>query len=342
MSRIKLLRVIAAGGIAMAIFVQASTIQAACETCINANPQIRTVGPASSTVYYRSNVVSAPVVSGPVNYQAYRPTSYRVYRPYQVFRPGTYQVNSANGVDTVVVRRRFRPFNGFFANLFSRRRTNQPAYSAYYGSTVADGSPCGQRVQRVTNYVPEKRYRLQFVNVPITTLKPISSFDAYSGCERVTMKPVTEYVRLLRYVPYTTYRPVYKYVVNTPVCSTPCSTPACSAPACSTSVCATTPGISTNAIAPIGPAMKAPTLPQNKATYGDQKVLKAVPDPNQANDAKKIRLKTMPRLEIPNNQTAQNSSGLRLAVYRTPVQAKQLPVAKVRIEEGGWILVRKK
>lgn len=94
---------------------------------------------------------------------------------------------------------------GFFDWLFHR---NQP-------QVVAVANPCDPCAQQTTvAYAARTSYRLGFVNVPVTTMRPVTACDPCSGTATTAMQPTTTYVRRLRFVPQTTYRPV---VVNRPV-----------------------------------------------------------------------------------------------------------------------------
>lgn len=97
-----------------------------------------------------------------------------------------------------------------FCNWFQKK---QDAAAAMYGGTVCN--PCGQ--QLTCNYVPQTCYRVQYVQVPVTTYRPVVSCDPCSGCQTVCMKPTTCMTQRAQYIPYTTYRLVYS--VSQPACA---------------------------------------------------------------------------------------------------------------------------
>lgn len=95
-----------------------------------------------------------------------------------------------------------------------------PTYGAapLYSAAPAVADPCAPpQVTQTVNYVPQTCYRTQYVNVPVTTYRPVSSRDPCTGCPVTCLRPATSYVRQAQLVPYTTYRRVL---------SNPCCTPA--------------------------------------------------------------------------------------------------------------------
>jgi len=90
-----------------------------------------------------------------------------------------------------------------FFGLFRRQQACTPACVAQ-----------PQCAPQVVNYVPQTCYRTQYVSVPVTTYRPVSSFDACTGCPVSCMKPVTTYVTQTRMVPYTTYNLQYSAPCN--------------------------------------------------------------------------------------------------------------------------------
>jgi hypothetical protein len=95
-----------------------------------------------------------------------------------------------------------------------------PAYSA-----AAPADPCcaPPQISQTVNYVPQTCYRTQYVNVPVTTYRPVVSRDPCTGCPVTCMRPATSYVQQARMVPYTSYR----MVVSNPCCgSAPAATTA--------------------------------------------------------------------------------------------------------------------
>lgn len=65
---------------------------------------------------------------------------------------------------------------------------------------------CDCQPPQVTNYVPQTCYRTQYVTVPVTTYRPVTSYDPCTGCPVTCMRPTTTYVQQARLVPYTTFR----------------------------------------------------------------------------------------------------------------------------------------
>lgn len=100
-----------------------------------------------------------------------------------------------------------------------------PTYGAapLYGA-AAPADPCcaPPQVSQTVNYVPQTCYRTQYVNVPVTTYRPVVGRDPCTGCPVTCMRPATTFVQQARMVPYTTYR----MVLTNPCCG---ATPAVSA-----------------------------------------------------------------------------------------------------------------
>lgn len=89
-------------------------------------------------------------------------------------------------------------------------------------------SPCSSTV---CNYMPQTCFRAQCVNVPVTTFRCVSACDPCTGCPTTVMRPTTTFVRQVRYVPFTTFRPVCNTVMS-PVATVPAVvTPTVVAPA---------------------------------------------------------------------------------------------------------------
>lgn len=118
--------------------------------------------------------------------------------------------------------------------------------SCGYGGCGSSCSPCGQ----TCNYVPQTCYRTECVNVPVTTFRCVSSCDPCTGCPVNTMQPVTSFMRQVRYVPMTSYRPV---------CS-PCAAPAAVAPAIAAPAMVAPAIAPTTTFSPV-PAAVAPGAP---------------------------------------------------------------------------------
>ena len=125
--------------------------------------------------------------------------------------------------------RAYRPFS-WWANrplwnrpLWNRPSWNWTSYRPVVGTVV--GSACNPCQTRTVSYVPQTTYRLQYVDMPVTTYQPVATCDP-CGRTVTTYRPITTMMRQTRRVPVTTYRPVYSY------CD-PCSTgvPSQAAPA---------------------------------------------------------------------------------------------------------------
>ena len=80
----------------------------------------------------------------------------------------------------------------------------------WFKSCCQPAVPCAAPVQ-VAQYVPTTAYRTQYVNVPVTTMRPISSCGPCG--QQVSYMPVTTMTTQAQLVPYTTYRIVYSNVV---------------------------------------------------------------------------------------------------------------------------------
>lgn len=97
-----------------------------------------------------------------------------------------------------------------------------PTYGAAPLASAAPAAvdPCAPpQVTQTVNYVPQTCYRTQYVNVPVTTYRPVASRDPCTGCPVTTLRPSTTVVRQAQLVPYTTYRRV---LTNT--CGAPAAT----------------------------------------------------------------------------------------------------------------------
>lgn len=102
--------------------------------------------------------------------------------------------------------------------------------------------PCAPPVQ-VAQYVPTVAYRTQYVNVPVTSYRPVASCNPCGG-QQVSYMPVTTYATQAQLVPYTTYRIVYSNV----------AAPAVAAPA-----------VVANYQAPVAAVAQAPCCGQSSA-----------------------------------------------------------------------------
>lgn len=85
------------------------------------------------------------------------------------------------------------------------RTTYRPLFSGVGACAAPACSPCATQT---CSYQPQTCYRTQCVNVPVTTYRPVTSCDPCTGCPVTTLRPTTAFVRQVRYLPYTTYRPV--------------------------------------------------------------------------------------------------------------------------------------
>src|SRR5690349_21761479 len=74
-----------------------------------------------------------------------------------------------------------------------------PACNTCAAPTVVNYAPAPQ----VCNYVPQTAYRSVYVNVPVTSYRPIVAADPCTGCATTAMQPVTTYMTQSRLVPYT-------------------------------------------------------------------------------------------------------------------------------------------
>jgi hypothetical protein len=78
-------------------------------------------------------------------------------------------------------------------------------YTAQYAPAPACQSCVTTCTQRVCQYVPQTCYRLAYQNVPVTTMRPVTTTDPCTGCTTTCMRPFTYCVQRAHYVPYTTY-----------------------------------------------------------------------------------------------------------------------------------------
>ena len=125
-------------------------------------------------------------------------------------------------------------YAGFFDWLFHRE--------TIVAAPAVAGNPCAPTVA----YAARTSYRLGFVNVPVTSVQPVSTCDPCTGTAVTAYRPTTSYVRRLRFVPTTTYRPVSVAATAAPAytaayAASPCATGNCgtvSAGGCATGNCA--------------------------------------------------------------------------------------------------------
>jgi hypothetical protein len=153
-------------------------------------------------------------------------------------------------------------------------------------------SPCTTTcASPVVNYVAETAYRVQYVQTPVTSYRPLSTCDA-CGNLRTVYSPVVSYVTQAQQVPFTTYRPVISTVCSPVVsacgscstcstCPTSCPTSCSSCESCATGAscpsCATDPPAAP-APARLEPASGAsliPSVPMEPAPSLDRTPLPA-------------------------------------------------------------------
>jgi hypothetical protein len=95
--------------------------------------------------------------------------------------------------------------------LTGKNRKQADPQVAYMPGTQCES--CTVTCQRqVVNYVPQTSYRTNWVQVPVTSYKPVATTDPCSGCTVTCMRPCTTYRWQAQRVPYTSYRPVYSTV----------------------------------------------------------------------------------------------------------------------------------
>lgn len=86
------------------------------------------------------------------------------------------------------------------------------------GTTYANYAPAVvQPAPQVCSYMPQVSYRVAYLPTPVVAYQPVPSCNPCTGCATTAYRPVTSYAVQPRYVPYTTYRPVY----STPCCAAP-------------------------------------------------------------------------------------------------------------------------
>jgi hypothetical protein len=120
---------------------------------------------------------------------------------------------------------------GLFDCLFGGCRTTYRPVTACSPCATPCATPCAPAT--VCNYMPQTCYRTECVNVPVTTYRCESACDPCTGCPTTVMRPVTSFVRQVRYVPYTTYRQVCNTVAAPVVAAPAMVAPAAVAPATS-------------------------------------------------------------------------------------------------------------
>lgn len=95
-----------------------------------------------------------------------------------------------------------------------------PCGAGACGASGCGTSACSPCTSTVCNYMPQTCFRAQCVNVPVTTFRCVSACDPCTGCPTTVMRPTTTFVRQVRYVPFTTFRPVCNTVMS-PVATMP-------------------------------------------------------------------------------------------------------------------------
>ena len=208
-------------------------------------------------------------------------------------------------------------FHWFGGGCCGGGQTAPVAATAYYAPTTAYYAPaCNACAPQVANYVPQTSYRTQYVNVPVTTLRPVVSSDPCTGCPVTVMRPVTSYVQQVQMVPYTSYRIVYSPVTSgcattsyyapaayapAPACCAPaaaCCAPA--APSCCAPAAAAVPAYpqSTTPQSPApGPGSGEETTPQP-----DLNLKPVLPVPGEQDATKVNPTSSAPRLIDPSDR----------------------------------------
>ncbi len=291
-------------------------------------------------------VAASPVVVQPAVVTTYRPLLSnwpRALWPPAWFRPAVRVVDSTQPSATVVaaspviaqptVVTAYRPLLPRWPRALWPpawfRPTERVAYMPVAGSTAC-ASPCRTSCCKpatacTVRYVPQTSYRNQVYSVPVTTYRPVTTCDPYTGLKTTCMKPCTTHVQQYRKVAYTTYRPVYR-------CNTvlQCTTNVGCSP-CAVGACATCP---TDA----GAATQHSGTPTPKPTLTPQESLKPEAaedndDSGENSEAKYLPMRKLdaePQLKSENEKTA--------ALPQTTVQrtshASGMPVRK--LDDSGW------
>ncbi len=181
---------------------------------------------AQARAWHAFSYVNSPAYINPAYAHPTYATSWTAYRPYYG--------QSTN-----------RPLLDWFASRPLWNWTNWTTHRPVVGTVV--GNACNPCQTRTVSYVPQTTYRLQYVDVPVTTYQPVAACDP-CGRTVTTYRPITTMMRQTRRVPVTTYRPVYSY-------SDPCSTGA-------TTLFAPTPAPSATFTPTPAPSLGPATVPQ--------------------------------------------------------------------------------
>ena len=223
--------------------------------------------------------------------------------------------------------------------------------TAYYAPTTAyyAAPACNSCTTQVANYVPQTSFRPQYINTPVTTLRPVVGTNACTGCPVTVMRPVTTIVQQVQMVPVTSYRVVYS-----PVASSCCTTsfvapaPTCCAPAAPAPTCCaptTTIPMAPAAVAPQGPAAGAGEEPTQQPDLNLKPVL---PVPGDENTGTPVNpTSTAPRLIDPSDRiTARPMPRVGVSAVSLPQQARlrtpaqrvstPAPAAAPTMFDDGW------
>lgn len=203
--------------------------------------------------------------------------------------------------------------------------------TAYYAPTTAYYAPaCNSCTTQVANYVPQTSYRPQYINTPVTTLRPVVGTDACTGCPVTVMRPVTSIVQQVQMVPVTSYRVVYS-----PVASSCCTTsyvapaPTCCAPAAPAPTCC-----APTTTVPMAPAPQSPATGSGEESMEQPALDLKVPLPQPGDEKTGTTANptsTAPRLIDPSDRiTARPMPRVGVSAVSLPQQARlRTPVQRV-------------
>lgn len=230
--------------------------------------------------------------------------------------------------------------------LSGRRTVYAPVVPDYTAGYAA--APCGTCTttctQKVCSYVPQTAYRTSYVNVPVTTYRPVTTQNACSGCTTTCMRPITTYVQRPTVVPYTAYRQVCRTVTSQPTTTylaqpayapAPVAEPACSS--CNVTPAAYTYAQPQGASATLGGATgySDPGAMTNPAISPNTYIPPATPSVSSG------RLSTSPGYSstYPNGSTYSNSYAAPAAPQsstapQTPTDAETQGSGLLRLDNG--------
>jgi len=120
-------------------------------------------------------------------------------------------------------------------------QTYAPPYGAsrvVWQPVAPTASACNPCAPQAVSYVPQTDQRWSYSRIERTTYRPLTTWDACTGCPRTVYQPVTTKTLLpwLHRKSYTTYRPVYSNPCTS--CYTTYANPYCNAcDPCGSSVC---------------------------------------------------------------------------------------------------------